>query len=55
MYDEVLQAVHYAINMDFGISYRLFYDYVNLLMPTFAAVLGIRIGVSILKQFINSY
>ncbi len=51
MYKEVINGLHYAIGFDFGISYKMFYDYICMLMPTFATVLGIRIGAWALKQF----
>lgn len=53
MYKEIINGLHYAIGMDFGISYNMFYDYICMLMPTFTAVLGIRIGAWFLKQCIQ--
>lgn len=53
MYEEIISSLHYAISMDLGISYKLFYDYICLIAPTFATVLGIRLGCWFLKQCIQ--
>lgn len=52
-YQEVINGLHYAIGMDFGISYNMFYRYICLMIPTFLTVLGIRIGAQFLKQCIQ--
>ena len=53
IYEEIISSLHYAISMDFGISYQMFYDYICLVAPTFATVLGIRLGAWFLKQIIQ--
>ena len=50
MYKELLNSISYTITFEFTDTYNLLINYINLLVPLFLCVLGVRLGSSILRR-----
>lgn len=50
MYKEIIESMSYTITFDFADIYSLLINFINLLVPLFLFVLGVRLGSSLLRR-----
>ena len=55
MYRDIIESFAYSISFDFGDAFSLSQNNTSLILPLFLTVLGIRIGISLLRYIIQQY
>lgn len=50
MYSQLIQNLSYMMHFDFAQSFNFLKNYSSLIAPGFLAILGVRIGISFLRD-----